>query len=318
MSDQITHRNVEHSIEVDAEAEAVYELIEDVNKWPQIFPPTIHAQRLSRSGNIEFIEIWATAVGEVRHWTSQRQIDSAGLRISFRQMPRHDSGVNMGGSWVIKPLSTGRSLVTLLHDYSTADSSNLAWLDQSVDENSKSELSSLKKNVEQNIARSDCLFSFEDSVDVTGDASSLFDFIYDAGSWPERLPHVAAVKLDEPSEGVQSLEMETRSHDGSVHTTKSYRVQVNGRIAYKQYTLPALLELHTGVWSFTEKDGFVEAKSQHTVILNKDAIQSTLGKSANIYSAKDYVRKALGTNSLATLNLAKQHVETFSSIEGAS
>ena len=55
----------------------------------------------------------------------------------------------------------------------------------------------------------------------------------------ERLPHVARVVLTEDTPGLQFLEMDTRTKDGSTHTTKSVRVCFpDTRIAYKQITLP--------------------------------------------------------------------------------
>ena len=78
---------------------------------------------------------------------------------------------------------------------------------------------------------------------------------------------------------------------------------------YKQVTLPALMSLHTGVWTFTEDAGGVTATSQHTVVLNPATIAGVLGDGASVAEAREYVRTALSTNSRATLDHARDYAE---------
>jgi aromatase len=121
---------------------------------------------------------------------------------------------------------------------------------------------------------------------------------------------VARVRLDEETPGLQTLEMDTRAKDGSTHTTKSYRVCFpHHGIAYKQVTLPALLSLHTGYWTFRDDEDGVSASSQHTVVLEPANIAKVLGPDATVADAREYVHTALSTNSLATLSLAKAYAE---------
>ncbi|GCB46913.1 aromatase/cyclase [Streptomyces sp. NL15-2K] len=306
-------REVEHTVTVAAPAETVYRLLAEVGNWPRIFPPTLYVDQVERHGNTERIRIWATANGEAKNWTSRRVLDPESLRIGFRQEVSAPPVAAMGGDWIIEPLSPSESRVRLLHDYRAVgdDPESLAWIDRAVDRNSRSELSALKANVELAHASEDITFSFEDTVRIAGSAKDAYDFINEAQLWPERLPHVATVRLTEDEPGLQSLEMDTRAKDGSTHTTKSYRVCFpHHRIAYKQVTLPALMTLHTGVWSFREDPGEVVAASQHTVVLNTANIAAVLGGSATVDDAREYVRTALSTNSLATLNHAKAYAES--------
>lgn len=309
----MTLREVEHTVDVDAPAAAVYRLIAEVENWPRIFPPTIYVDHVERDGDSERIRIWATANGEPKNWTSRRTLDAEGLRITFRQEVSTPPVAAMGGTWVIEPLTEATSRVRLLHDYRAIDDDpeGLAWIDEAVDRNSRSELAALKTNVELAHATEDVTFSFEDSVTIAGSAKDAYDFVNEAGRWPERLPHVATVRFEEPAPGLQSLEMDTRAKDGSTHTTKSYRVAFpHQKIAYKQVTLPALMTLHTGYWTFTEgADGTTTASSQHTVVLNTANIARILGEDATVADAREYVHGALSTNSRATLGHAKDHAE---------
>lgn len=309
----MTTRQVEHEITVDAPAPAVYRLIAEVENWPRIFPPTIYVDHLERGEREERIRIWATANGEAKNWTSRRTLDPDALRITFRQEVSTPPVAAMGGTWIIEPLSGTSSRIRLLHDYRAIDDDpeGLKWIDEAVDRNSRSELAALKTNVELAHASEEITFSFEDTVQIDGSAKDAYDFVNEAGLWVERLPHVASVRFSEDTPGLQTLEMDTRAKDGSTHTTKSYRVTFpHHRIAYKQVTLPALMTLHTGYWTFEENASGVAASSQHTVVLDTANIARILGADATVADARAYVQNALSTNSRATLGHAKDHAES--------
>lgn len=308
----MTTREVEHEIGIDAPAAAIYELLADVTNWPRIFPPTIHVDRLEAQADEERIRIWATANGVAKTWTSRRVLDRANLRISFRQEVSTPPVASMAGTWIIEEISAGECRVRLLHDYRAIDDdpAGLKWIDEAVDRNSRSELAALKANVELATAAEERTFSFEDTIQINGSAKDVYDFINEADLWPTRLPHVATVRFDQDAQGLQTLEMDTRAKDGSTHTTKSIRVCFpHSRIAYKQTTLPGLMDLHTGYWTFEENEHGVTASSQHTVVVKTDNITKILGPTANLAEARDYVRTALSTNSRATLGYAKDYAE---------
>lgn len=310
------NREVEHQITIDAPAAEVYQLIAEVENWPRLFPPTVHVDHAERAADSERIRIWATANGEVKHWVSRRVLDPVERRIEFRQEVSAPPVAAMGGSWLVEPITDKRSLVRLLHHYRAVgdDPQHLDWIDQAVDRNSESELAALKANVELATTRGDELtFSFEDTVTVEGDAKDVYDFLNEADRWQERLPHVARVVLTEDTPGQQVLEMDTRTKDGSTHTTKSVRVCFpHKKIVYKQVTLPGLLKLHTGYWLVTAKpkgEPGLSVTSQHTVIINEANIGNVLGAEAGVAEARTFVKDALSANSMATLGHTKEYAE---------
>ena len=79
----------------------------------------------------------------------------------------------MGGTWIIEPLSADESRVRLLHDYRAVDDDpeRLAWIEQAVDRNSRSELAALKANVELATGSADLVLTFEDTVAIKGSAA---------------------------------------------------------------------------------------------------------------------------------------------------
>jgi aromatase len=306
-------RQVRHEITASVPATEVYEMIADVRNWPRVFPPTILAEHLERGAERERIRIWATANGTAKTWTSRRTLDPANLRIDFRQEAPADPVAAMGGSWILEPRGAAACRIVLLHDYRAVndDPGSLAWIDEAVDRNSRSELDALRSTLEDNHDTEERTFSFTDTVRMHGSVKDAYGFINDAELWPGRLPHVATVRFAEVSPGLQSLEMDTRARDGSTHTTMSYRVCLPfERIAYKQVTLPALMSLHTGVWTFREHaDSDVSVTSEHTVTINTGNITRILGAGAGLPEARSYVQDALSTNSLATLRHARDHVQ---------
>ncbi|MGW4113831.1 aromatase/cyclase [Actinosynnema sp. NPDC004786] len=305
-------REVEHEITVHAPAEDVYRMLAEVENWPRLFPPSVYVDHLERDGNSERIRIWATANGEPKNWTSRRELDPDNLRITFAQEVSSPPVAEMSGTWVVEPQGD-RTRLRLLHSYRAIDDDpeGLAWIDEAVDRNSNAELPSLKANVELATRTAELTLSFVDSVTIDGAAKDAYDFVYDAGRWTERLPHVASVVLTEDTPGLQVLRMETLTKDGSSHTTESVRVCFpHHKIAYKQTTLPALMTLHTGYWTFEEDgDGVTTASSQHTVVINPDNIAKVLGPDAGVAEARAFVRDALGNNSRATLGHAKTYAE---------
>jgi aromatase len=317
MTANITHdsapttHQAEHQISVGAPAGRVYELIADVGNWPQMFGPTVHAEQVERDGAAERIRIWATANGAAKTWLSRRHLDPAAHSISFRQERSQHPVGGMGGTWIIEPVTEGTCRVRLLHDFfaATGDPADVEWISRAVDRNSTAELAALKAAAEAEGAPA--LLTFADTVEVEGTAKDVYDFLNDAGRWEDRLPHVARVSLTEETPGLQVLEMDTQTKDGSVHTTRSVRVcEPHHRIVYKQIVLPALLALHTGRWLISETaPGLVSVTSEHTVRIEESRITGVLGKGADLACAQAFVRTALSGNSLATLRLARTYAE---------
>lgn len=305
-------KEVEHQITVTAPADTIYRLIADVANWPQIFPPSVHVEYVERGESEERIQIWATANGAAKTWTSRRKLDPRALRVDFRQDRSQDPVAAMGGAWVIEAISDGESLVRLLHGYRAVDDDpeKLEWIDRAVDRNSRAELAALKANAELAGGDSALLLTFDDTVQVDGSAKDVYDFLNDADLWAERLPHVARVSMQEDTPGLQVLEMDTRTKGGGVHTTRSVRVAFPHRmIAYKQIEVPALMTLHTGQWTVRENGLGVSVTSQHTVAINEANIAKVLGQDAGVDDARTFVREALSTNSLTTMRHAKEYAE---------
>jgi aromatase len=302
---------LEHRIDVAVVPDAVFDVLADVGRWPQILPATVHAERVATEGRRERIRIVATAGETVKSWESLRVIDADTRSIAFRQIQFQRPIGHMEGRWEVRDNGAGGSTVVLGHRFAANDSGRRAWLHDVVDENSRVELDALRTALETAPAGDDPrLIDFADSVVIAGPPSAVFAFIDEAERWSERLPHVVEVDFARLDDGVQDLAMTTCSPDGSTHRTRSYRVVLDdGSIVYKQFTLPPLMASHTGRWSFRADGTRTVATSAHTVVVDADRITEALGPEADLATAREKVRAALTANSLATLGLARTHVE---------
>ncbi len=310
----------EHSITVAAPPEACYALVADVASWPQVFGPTVHVEVLEESrdetgAGEQLLRIWAIANEQVRTWISRRTLDPHSRTVTFRQVVSAAPVASMGGTWRIEALEDGTTRVVLLHDYRAVGDGPEAeqLIERAVDRNSVAELAALKNAAELGESADGLRFSFSDSVTVAGAAGDVYAFLDRADLWPERLPHVARLALTEDEPGIQHMDMDTRSPDGSLHNTTSVRVCFEDRkeIVYKQLRVPVAMRVHTGRWTIEPSgDGeTLTVTSWHTVVLDPEGVRSALGADATLAEARALVRKALGTNSSTTLGHAKQFAE---------
>ncbi|GAB2862640.1 SRPBCC family protein [Actinocorallia aurea] len=303
---------VAHRIDVAAPADAVYRIIANVSLWPLYFPPTVRAERVSGDDAQETVRIWAIAQGGLRSWESHRSLDAAALTVSFAQTRPQAPVAEMSGRWWISETGDGCA-VTLDHTYRAIGDDPAAHdlIAAAVDANSLAELARLKHAAELGAGAQGLVFDFADTEEMTCSQEEAYAFINEADLWPQRLPHVARLDLREDGDGLQYMEMDTRSPDGSVHTTVSYRVcEPSHRVVYKQTILPKALQAHNGEWLFaTRQDGTVAVTARHQVMLDPVGIASLPMPPASLEAARDAVRQALGANSRATMVAARAFYE---------
>lgn len=306
------HRT-EHTLDVSARPEVLYDLVADVAAWPAVFGPTVHVQHLERGERAERFRIWATVNGGVSDWTSRRTLDPEGLRITFRQERSRPPIASMGGEWRFEALPHGGTRLVLLHDFAAEgdDPETVKWINEALDRNSAEELRALARVAELGHPVRDVVLTFTDTLEFRGAALDAYAFVHRADLWAQRLPHVSRVRLVEEPPGIQDLEMDTVTADGSAHTTRSVRVcEEPSWIAYKQRVTPRLLLGHSGLWEFASGEGGTTvATARHTVVLDPAAVPEVLGAGRTLADARAHVRDALGRNSLATMRHAAAFAE---------
>ncbi len=312
-----TH-TMEHRRVVTAPPEVLYELVAEVTRWPVIFGPSLHVRHLQRSQTHERFQLWALVDGQVKNWTSRRRLDSSGLCITFEQERSQAPIVPMGGAWSFRALPGGRTQVVLEHHFSTDGQRMVDWIAGAVDRNSEEELAALGRIAELRVPVPEIIDTFDDTVRIAGSAADAYTFINRSEQWPDRLPHVRRVLLREEQPGVQHMEMDTVTPDGSAHTTKSVRIcHPYEQIVYKQLVPPTMLLGHSGAWHFADVPGDPNSAvvtARHTVAIDPSAAREAFGTGSTLADARHYFRAALGGNGRATLGHAGRYAESRSTV----
>ena len=301
---------VEEEITADAPVEVLRELITDVERWPQLHRPAVHAEFLERKDDEALIQHWAvTGDRSVRTWKARRWIEED--RIVVAHEPAEKPLASVGGEWVFTPAGGGRTLVTMRHEFVLHDDDArlAAAQSESMRRGARAYLDTLKYAAEARDELAELIISFEDPLFIAGSIEDVYAYLYEADKWPERIPHVARLVMEETTSGIQFFDMDTVSADGSAHTTRSVRVCLPyGKIVYKQTQPPKTMHAHTGHWVFTETPEGVIASARHTATIRTEGLH-LLGEGTTVQGARKYLRKILSANSMGNLRLAKEYAE---------
>jgi len=281
-----------HQIQVNAPPEKVFGLIEDIGRWPQVFPPIVLTEQL------EGIEGWQRARihlwdnGKAAAWVALRRPVREQLRLDYRQEQPWPPVLDMGGSWVVQPVDGSTCVVRLEHDYESArtDAETLGWINDLIDKNSEAELGALKAAAERDPG---LLVTFGETLGIKAPPEEVYRFLRDVEEWPAHVPHVASAKLVPVAPDVDLLDMDTKTDQGTIHTARSVRICLpGGRIVQKYLLLPPIATLHIAEWAVADGNASVT----HTVIVTDEAV-------------REFAKQALQDNGRLTLAAAKAAVE---------
>ncbi|HEY0640186.1 MAG TPA: aromatase/cyclase [Pseudonocardiaceae bacterium] len=298
-----------HTAFVAAPPRAVYQLIADVTRWPCVFAPTVHVERLERMDDeTERLRVWAIANGATRGWISRRTLDPEGLRVRFTQERPLPPVLSMAGEWVLVPLPGNATSVVLLHEFQAIDDDpgHVALITQTIDRTATMELAAVKGVAELGERLPRLVRSFSETAEVAAPLDVVYEFLSRAQDWPGRLPHVSRLLVDEAAP-LQTVEMDTRDGDGAVRTTRSIRLCFpQHSIVYKQIELPADVAAHVGGWYLEPIDGGVRVTARSTLMLSPERLGDALWPNASMEQAAILVEQALRRNCVATLRSAQE------------
>ncbi|MEU9086104.1 aromatase/cyclase [Streptomyces sp. NPDC048357] len=305
-----TQQQVDHGVTIEAGLETVFELVADVARWPQFHLSAVHAEVLHTNEKGDLIQYWSL-VGDsaVRTWRTVRRTDRPGGRITFAYVEADPPATEIRGEWVFTELAQDRTRVELRHHVSAPAGADLRPLLDRIDQDAKEHLDTLRDAAQRRAELDELVLSFTDPLFVAGSIEDAYDYLYRADLWPERIPHVVGLAMTEEVPNVQFFDMDTKGPDGSTHTVRSVRICLPPNlIVYKQISLPALLDAHTGHWRFTQTPEGVIAEARHTSTLKPSAL-SLLGAGTTVGGARRYLRRLLSANSMSNLRLAKAFAE---------
>jgi aromatase len=304
-------RTARHTVRVAAPPRRVYQLIADVGSWPEMFDPIVAVDPVGLDGareTSERVRVWELVDNEVLSCVSHREYHPTRMQVRFRQEGAAHPLVSMGGLWLVVPKGRG-SLVALDHYYRVANDNpaDVRWLADAIDHNSTAMLSALRETAEQDGELDQLWLSYEDSVDVDGDPRDVYDFLARVQDWPQRIPHVDRLLVDEDVSDIQRVQSEVRLPNGSVHATNLIRLCFpETRIVFKHTKPPATMRAHTGTFAVTRLAHTVRVTAAYRVRLRREALPDE----STVDDMRAAVRQVLHEMSKATLGRAKAFAES--------
>lgn len=294
-----------HEVVVRASAPAVYRLLAELSSWPLMFQPFVHLEPLGADGDFARVGMWTTADGAVKHWVVLRRLDQDRLTVRFRPEVVPPPLASMERAWIVEPLSDAKCVARTTHDYQVAtdDPATLETVRAQLDGIAETELAAVRAMAELETSSPELRLALHAGVDIDGPPAAVYDFLFDAGRWPDRMPHVARADLlhdGRHARNAQLLEMETREAGGGLLTTRTARVGFPPRlIAYKHLLLPPVGKAHC------VRLRIEDAPHGATVTCVQDVVLTEPG-------ARDFACRELGSKMRLLLDHAKRHVESRS------
>jgi aromatase len=150
-----------HSILCHAPTNAVYGIISNSARWPDIFEPCLNVESLEKKDGYEVIRVTAEVNQVEMQWVSHRVLNEEIYGIDFETNPPLPLLKSMQGRWRVVPIQEGECLLFLEHNFEVKDDvtgivEGVATPEQAVDfmmqalhRNTIKELNSIKKLAEQ-------------------------------------------------------------------------------------------------------------------------------------------------------------------------
>ncbi|WP_336159396.1 SRPBCC family protein [Amycolatopsis sp. VC5-11] len=294
---------------IDAPVSVLRDLVADAEGWVQLHQTAAHAEYLERGEHEDVVRQWSVADERTaRTRVVRRRFAPDGGEISFT-VEEPAGGPVTGGGWTFDDSGRGGTTVTMHHDLGLGTEAGNGEAVQRVRQGGEAYLATLKDAAERREELAELTVSFEDPVFVSGSVKDVYEYLYEADKWPQRIPHVTRLELEEPEPDIQFFDMDTVSADGSRHTTRSVRICLPPHlIVYKQIRTPPLLTVHTGHWKFAETPEGVLASARHTATIDPGRLH-VLGEGTTVRDARRYLRRVLSANSVGNLRLAKEFAE---------
>lgn len=288
------------SVDCAAPAAGYYVLVADPMTWPVLFPGALDVRPLDGAGRFEV----DTLVGD-RVQTAVICVDPDPDRLTVGVRSDGPSAPVANSGWEFQPGTDGGSRIVLHRRYEPEGAEGYGI----------SELAALRELGAGGHPVDELVFSFADRVELEVGVAEAYSFVDRSDRWPNVLPHVSRVVLDESRPGVQVMEMDTVTVDGHTHTTRSVRLcRPSRRIAYTQLVPPALLLGHSGVWEFAAAGAVTVVTARHSMAINPVAVAEVLGSERTVADARQYLRDLLGANSRATLAHAGRGAPTADAV----
>jgi aromatase len=162
-----------HTTRVAAPPKRVFQLVANIDHWPELFDSLVAVEHLGFEGTNERVRFWERVDGELASWTSVREHDPKRMRVRFRKVDFRPPLASMGGLWLVVPKGRG-SVIALDHYYRVLgdDAAMAAQIERDLQGNSTAMLDALRRAAEFEGGMAHLIESYSDIVTAEGDSAA--------------------------------------------------------------------------------------------------------------------------------------------------
>ncbi|MFI0409345.1 aromatase/cyclase [Actinomadura sp. 3N508] len=109
--------HTEHTVTAQAPQSVVWEVLTDIENYPNLFDATKSARVVERGDRHEIVRLEVDVSGQVQAWTTRRDLDPDLCVVAYRQLELAPIVAHMSGEWRALPCGPDRTQVVLTHDF---------------------------------------------------------------------------------------------------------------------------------------------------------------------------------------------------------
>ncbi|WP_350306553.1 SRPBCC family protein [Photorhabdus viridis] len=251
-----------HSIICNTQAEKVYQVIVNSEKWPEIFEPCQEVKVIFRDKDSEKIEIKALINGIIMQWVSERKFHVETFSIRSKLTKPMTLVKEMETSWRVIEINSQQCMLMLEHDYDIepeitglvdgVETTQQAheFISKGIDLNSVKELNNIKSIVEvDERAEKKLNGNLIHSIICEASAKDVYTLVKDVSYWPDIFSFCEGAEVLNRIDDSELVEIKARQNNKTVSwQTKRYYSDSIYRIDYVLPKPMPLLKAMNGRW----------------------------------------------------------------------
>ncbi|MGW5677889.1 aromatase/cyclase [Streptomyces sp. NPDC003860] len=110
-------QHTEHTVTAQAPQSIVWEILADIENYPNLFAATKSAVVTERGDGYEIARLEVDVSGQLQSWTTRRDLHPDSGVVAYRQLDTAPLVEHMSGEWRALPYGPDRTQIVLTHDF---------------------------------------------------------------------------------------------------------------------------------------------------------------------------------------------------------
>lgn len=305
-----------HSVICDVSQFRAYEIIKNMEKWPEMLEMCISVERIDKMDNKELLKVTAESSSGKTTWETERTYYDDQHIVDFVLLKPMPLLKKMNGKWRIIYLSDNKSIISVERHFEilenvegiingvTNHSEAIRHINKFINENSEIEMNTIKKCLEENS------YSYIHTRNIYFskiDAAIIYEAFSNINLWGKILSHCDKMEIIYNDSKYQEFLMEIPLKNGRTNKVRSIRNCNKNEfsISYFQPDPPDILKTHYGSWKFVSEKGGTSIISEHIADINiKEA--NEFFQDTNLMAIKKTIKDLIVKNSETTIESIQQ------------